>query len=372
MENAEFDSLNRRLTYGPGTSYTVPSGSDLMSQAGSSAIGYTSTGNISSNGASTTFAYSKANRMASATVSATTSTYTYDAFGQRLKVKVGGGSAVPFSYDQAGHLLSEINSGTETDYAYIDDMPLSAIQPGAATISALHTDLIGTVQRATDSTKTINWTGNYQPFGAVSPTTTITMNLRYPGQYKDATGFNHNDFRDYMQSYGRHPEADLIGLAGGLNPYIYGLNNPLKYIDPWGLDVTISIATRSYSTTGNSVAGTISVTSDKTATTFYGFTMENARAGDDGSKSPIPAGTYDAFTRTDHSPNRVELLNVPGYQNIQIHNGSYPYNFKGCVGAGTVQSTDFLGGTVKSMSQINNIIRLDGTDNVKVIVGPVK
>jgi RHS repeat-associated protein len=236
VSSITYDSNSNRLTYGPGTSYTVPSGSDLMSLAGASAIGYTSTGNISSNGASTTFAYSKANRMASATVSGTTSTYTYDAFGQRLKVKVGGGTAVQFSYDQSRHLLSEINSGTETDYAYIDDMPLSAIQPGATTISALHTDLIGTVQRATDSTKTINWTGNYQPFGAVSPTTTITMNLRYPGMYKDATGFNHNGFRDYIQSYGRHPEADPLGLAAGLNPYIYVLNNPLKYTDPWGLD----------------------------------------------------------------------------------------------------------------------------------------
>jgi YD repeat-containing protein len=57
-----------------------------------------------------------------------------------LQVKVGGGAVVPFSYDQAGNLLSEINGGTETDYAYIDGMPLSAINATAATISALHTD----------------------------------------------------------------------------------------------------------------------------------------------------------------------------------------------------------------------------------------
>ena len=55
-------------------------------------------------------------------------------------------------------------------------MPLSAIQPAAATISALHTDNIGTVQRATNSAKTVVWTGNYSLFGAVTPTATITMN----------------------------------------------------------------------------------------------------------------------------------------------------------------------------------------------------
>ncbi len=98
--------------------------------------------------------------------------------------------------------------------------------------------------------------------------------------------------------------------------------------------------------------------------------MGNANVGDNGEKGPIPAGTYDAAVRTDHTPNRVELQDVPGYNNIQIHNGSYPRNFKGCVGAGTSQSTDFLGGTVNAMTQINNIIRQDNTGNITVIVGP--
>ncbi|WP_256381551.1 DUF5675 family protein [Sulfuricella sp. T08] len=119
------------------------------------------------------------------------------------------------------------------------------------------------------------------------------------------------------------------------------------------------------------MAGTINVTSDQTSSSFSGYTMENAKAGDGGNKAPIPAGTYDASVRTDHNPNRVELKNVPGYQNIQIHNGNYPRNFKGCFGAGTSQSTDFLGGTVNAINQINNIINSDGTGDITVIVSPV-
>jgi hypothetical protein len=68
----------------------------------------------------------------------------------------------------------------------------------------------------------------------------------------------------------------------------------------------------------------------------------------------------------------IAWLDVPGYQKIQIYNGSFPNNFKGCVGAGTVQSTDFLGGTVNSLNQINNVIKLDGTGNIKVIVAPIQ
>jgi hypothetical protein len=105
--------------------------------------------------------------------------------------------------------------------------------------------------------------------------------------------------------------------------------------------------------------------------------MENAQAGDNGGKPPIPGGSYNAFIRTDHSPNRIELLNVPGYSNIQIHNGSHPRNFKGCFGAGNASSLDFLGGTIATLNQILSIIAADGSGNITVNVsdlplGPVQ
>jgi RHS repeat-associated protein len=96
------------------------------------------------------------------------------------------------------------------------------------------------VQRATDSTKTINWTGNYEPFGAVTPTTTITMNQRFLNNYADNTGYYHNGFRDRNPSStiggGRMLQVDPLGLWPGLNPYVYLDNNPFKWIDPDGFD----------------------------------------------------------------------------------------------------------------------------------------
>ena len=70
----------------------------------------------------------------------------------------------------------------------------------------------------------------------IAPGTTVTNNLRLPGQYFDAETYLHyNYFRDYDPSLGRYVESDPIGLRGGLNTYSYVMNNPLKNIDINGL-----------------------------------------------------------------------------------------------------------------------------------------
>jgi RHS repeat-associated protein len=234
-----YDSNSNRLAYGS-TSYTIPAGSNKMSAAGGSSITYSSTGNITAIGTTPTFTWNKANQMATGVLSGTTSTYLYDAFGQRLKVTVGAGVPSVMEYDQANNILTETNSHVETDYAWLDGFPIAAIQPVAATVSAIQTDHLGTPQKATNASKTVVWTGNYDPNGKVTPTTTITMNLRLPGQYADATGFNHNGFRDFNPTAAsgapRYLQVDPIGLGGGMNPYPYAGNNPFKNLDPWGLD----------------------------------------------------------------------------------------------------------------------------------------
>ena len=57
----------------------------------------------------------------------------------------------------------------------------------------------------------------------------------FPGQLKTLSDIYYNRYRDYDSSTGRYIQADPIGLGGGANDYGYVYNNPLAYVDPFGL-----------------------------------------------------------------------------------------------------------------------------------------
>jgi hypothetical protein len=57
--------------------------------------------------------------------------------------------------------------------------------------------------------------------------------------------------------------------------------------------------------------------------------------------SAIPVGTYDGILRYDHPDKwRIELTNVPGRSNVQIHTGNTPDDSEGCILVGMEISND--------------------------------
>lgn len=69
----------------------------------------------------------------------------------------------------------------------------------------------------------------------------LVSNTYVQAQYLDSeTGLHYNGARYYEPKTGRYLSSDPIRLQGGMNTYAYANNNPLRYIDPYGLRVTLA------------------------------------------------------------------------------------------------------------------------------------
>ena len=98
----------------------------------------------------------------------------------------------------------------------------------------LHTDHLGTPMLATDKDGKSSWKAVTEAFGAAGtlPESSITMNLRFPGQYWDEESQTHYNFnRDYTPHLGRYLQSDPIGLMGGSNFFDYSKKNSLMNFD---------------------------------------------------------------------------------------------------------------------------------------------
>ena len=90
----------------------------------------------------------------------------------------------------------------------------------------------------TDVNGAVVWSADYRPFGQADVTVdTVANNFRFPGQYYDKEiGLHYNWHRYYDAGIGRYLREDPIGYQGGINLYVYVANNPIRFIDPLGLE----------------------------------------------------------------------------------------------------------------------------------------
>jgi RHS repeat-associated protein len=167
-----------------------------------------------------------------------TATYTYNAYNQRTK-KVTGGVTTHYVYGAGGLMLGEYTTAgvMNREYVYLNGAPFAQVTAGSPeTVAYLHTDHLGTPRYATNAAGTQVWSWNNDAFGVSTPTGSVTVNLRMPGQYYDSeSGLFYNWNRYYNQAIGRYISSDPIGLVGGLNTFGYVRQNPANRIDPKGL-----------------------------------------------------------------------------------------------------------------------------------------
>jgi len=232
-----YDEIGNRLTKNT-DDYTYPGTSSKLSDVEGDGVSYDAGGNITDDTARE-YVIDAANRLESIEISSSTvGEYVYNASNQRTSKTVGG-VTTHYVYGMGGLLYGEYDSSGNMirEYVYLNGEPLAQIDDVSSSdvVTYLHTDHLGTPRYGTNSAGTQVWAWDSDAFGIGTPTGSVTVNLRFPGQYFDAeSDLHYNWNRYYNPETGRYVASDPIGLGGGLNTYLYASASPAMYIDPDG------------------------------------------------------------------------------------------------------------------------------------------
>jgi type VI secretion system secreted protein VgrG len=194
-----------------------------------------------------TLTYDAAGRLASASEQGRVLvSYGYDAAGQRIARTEAGKPIGLMVYDDAGRWLADVDGGGRVirQAVWMGDTLVGLVE--GAKVLFVEPDHLGTPRAVIDPVRNVTvwrWQPSDEPFGTTPPDedpdadgTRFVFDLRFPGQRYDAvTGLHYNYRRDYDPEAGRYIQVDPIGLAGGINPYLYANGSPLRHTDPLGL-----------------------------------------------------------------------------------------------------------------------------------------
>ena len=151
--------------------------------------------------------------------------------------KTVDGATTYYVYD-GENIIAEISDSDTTVYLR-DNVGIISRTRGNAKeyfVSNYRGDTTAVVNANSDILKSYE----YDAFGNIkNPTSADDNPFRYCGEYfDDETGFVYLRNRYYDPSIGRFTTEDPA--KSGLNWYAYCENNPVKYIDPWGLDAIVA------------------------------------------------------------------------------------------------------------------------------------
>jgi RHS repeat-associated protein len=240
-----YDDAGNRLSEtrtGVSDTYAYVTGTNQLASITGQVVtdyGYDENGNVIEIGGRS-LTYNQANQLSRVEENATQlGSYTYNGLGQRVSKTSAAGTTF-YLYDFDGNLIATADaSGAITEEHLYNGSLRLAMANAAGTIYYYHNNSLGTPELMTDATNLVVWEAIYDPFGSASVNrhSTVTNNFRFPGQFFDAeTGYHYNWHRYYDPKTGRYLTPDPIGLAGGINPYVYVQNDPVNAVDPFGLE----------------------------------------------------------------------------------------------------------------------------------------
>ena len=217
-----------------GTNNPAVNALNQYTQALGLSLSYDTNGNLSSDG-TRTFTHDAANRLLSETSSGVA--FTYDPLDRR-ESKSAGGSSLTYIYD-GEDVIAEYDGQGQLARKFIHDPGIDSpilIDTGAEQYY-YHTNDLGSVVALTDSTAAVAETYRYTAYGQPETPSALGNPYLYTARrYDTETGLYYYRARYYDPELRRFIQSDPIGYMGGMNLYAYVFNNPILFVDPFGLE----------------------------------------------------------------------------------------------------------------------------------------
>ena len=217
---------------------------DAASQVTS--FSYDNTGRLTGDGRRT-YTWNLASRLIRYTEGATVVDFTYDGLGNRLSRRESGATrSYVWNYALTIPSVSIERAGVN-DRRYFVHAPngdlLYSIEAADNSRRYYHFDEMGNTLFITDSNGSVIGSYAYGPYGTLAGSTGVLDNeFTYQGQLgvmaDGSTGLYYMGARYYDSASGRFISRDPVRTIGPrtVNAYGYALGNPLRFVDPLGLE----------------------------------------------------------------------------------------------------------------------------------------
>jgi RHS repeat-associated protein len=242
-ENFTYDEMGNLLTAGNETGTTA----NIYNQAGHLA----SAGDVR-------MSYDKNGNLVERTDGRGKSQYRYDTLNRIREISAPNGEKISYAYSPLGERAMVRSGKSENQTLYDGQKPIAHLdaslktkariihgpgfdevlgQESSGSMQYFHRDPVGSIIAVTDAAGSPVASLSYKAFGTPRPASGTVPALAFAGRpYHPETGLASFPFRDYDPAIGRFLQPEPLGLfAGWENAYAFAMNNPVNFIDPYGL-----------------------------------------------------------------------------------------------------------------------------------------
>ena len=248
-----YDAMGNRTTETNGTTTTYQYDATtqrLTGIVGGESFTYDGFGRVTQD-SQATYTYRPDGALLTATRTGMTASYLYDADGLRVRSVVNGARLISI-HGLGGQLLTEFDSINavlywKRDLIYAGGRLIGSVKKGTGTppneyAEYYASDTLGSVRLVFNAAGTAVGRSDYLPYGDALNVAGTLPKERFTGQQHDAeTGLEFMNARSMQARTGRMNQPDPLFGNAIYNPqrwnrYAYVLNNPLKMVDPTGME----------------------------------------------------------------------------------------------------------------------------------------